>query len=132
MKTYSFPIRVYYEDTDAAGIVYYANYLKFAERARTEILRECGVVQTELMKSHKIGFVVRKVTAEYFKPASLDDLLTIETVVSDITKATLTMKQTIKKASETLVELEVRIAVVNQENGRVARMPEHIFNALTK
>lgn len=128
---HQFPIRVYYEDTDAAGIVYYANYLKFAERARTEILRARGVEQTELMRSHKIGFVVRKVTAEYLKPAMLDDLLTIETVVSDITKATLTMRQTIKKAAEILVEIEVRIAVVNQENGRVARMPEHVFKALT-
>jgi len=127
---HSFPIRVYYEDTDAAGIVYYANYLKFAERARTEIVRAAGITQAELMREQGIGFVVRKCTIEYFKPAMLDDLLTIETQLHDITKATLTMLQTIKKGAEKLVTLEVRLAVISQKTGRVARMPDHVFAAL--
>ena len=71
---HSLPVRVYYEDTDAAGIVYYANYLKFAERARTEILRGLGIDQRPLMHEHGIGFVVRRVGVEYFVPARLDDL----------------------------------------------------------
>jgi len=129
---HTFPVRVYYEDTDAAGIVYYANYLKFAERARTEIVRAAGISQEQMMQEHGIGFVVRSCNATYFKPAKLDDLLTIETHLHDITKASLTMLQTIKNDAEKLVTLEVRIAVVSQENGRVSRMPETIFKALTQ
>jgi len=131
MTTHVFPVRVYYEDTDAAGIVYYANYLKFAERARTEVVRSAGISQDAMLRDHKIGFVVRNVNIEFLKPARLDDLLTIETLVDDITKASITMKQTIKKEQEVLVELTVRIAVVSSENGRVTRLPDEIYKALT-
>lgn len=125
-----FYVRVYYEDTDAGGRVYYANYLKFAERARTEILRSLGIEQMELLRDHGTGFVVRKCSIEYFKPAMLDDLLTIESSVHDITKAVLVMQQTIKKGDETLVTIEVKLAVIRAEDGRVARIPDHVFAAL--
>ncbi len=130
--SFSFNVRVYYEDTDAGGRVYYANYLKFAERARTEILRSLGIEQMELLRDHGTGFVVRKCTAEYFKPAMLDDYLTIESSVHDITKATLMMQQTIKRGSEKLVTIEVKLAVIHAENGRVVRMPAHVFEVLKK
>lgn len=123
-------VRVYYEDTDAGGLVYYANYLKFAERARTEILRGLGIEQAELIKTDDIGFVVRKCIVEYFKPAQLDDLLTIKTHVNDITKATIAMQQAIMRGAEKLVTIEVRLAVIGIKTGRVARMPQHVFAAM--
>ena len=128
--SFSFDVRVYYEDTDAGGRVYYANYLKFAERARTEFLRSLGIEQMELLRDHGTGFVVRKCTAEFFKPAMLDDCLTIATQIHDITKATLAMQQVIKRAGEVLVTIEVKLAVINAESGRVARMPDHVFKVL--
>lgn len=127
--SHQFSVRVYYEDTDAAGIVYYANYLKYAERARTEILRAKNIEQIDLMNEHGMGFVVRSCELEFFKPARLDDLLTIETRPNDITKASLTMMQTIKRNDETLVTCNVKLAVIDK-GGRVARMPEHVFAAL--
>src|ERR1700691_3336819 len=96
---HTFPIRVYYEDTDAASIVYYANYLKFAERARTEALRLSGIDQSDLMREQKIGFVVRKCTCNFLKPAMLDDLLTIETRLDDINKVSMQMRQTIRRGT---------------------------------
>ena len=128
--SFTLDVRVYYEDTDAGGRVYYANYLKYAERARTEILRGLGIEQMELLREHGTGFVVRKCTVEYFKSAMLDDRLTIETHIHDITKATLAMQQVIKKDGEKLVTLDVKLAVIRAEDGRVARMPAHVFKAL--
>src|SRR5579872_1943212 len=97
MTTHSFPVRVYYEDTDAGGIVYYANYLKFAERARTEALRLAGFDQSELKHEQKIAFVVRRCECDFLKPAFLDDLLTIETRLNDISKVSMRMRQTIRR-----------------------------------
>lgn len=127
----TFPIRVYYEDTDFGGRVYYANYLKFAERARTEVLRSCDIEQSALMREHGIGFVVRKCTVDYFKPAAFDDLLTIHTELHDISRASIVMQQTVMRGDEKLVMLLVKLAVINQE-GRVARMPEFVLDALNK
>src|SRR5580698_2435411 len=105
---HSFPVRVYYEDTDAAGVVYYANYLKFAERARTEALRLSGIDQSELMREDKIGFVVRKCVVDYLKPAMLDDLLTIETSLHDISKVSMELRQTVRRGTEILVTMDVK------------------------
>ena len=128
---HSFPIRVYYEDTDAAGIVYYANYLKFAERARTEALRMCGFDQSDLLHEEKIGFVVRRCTMDFLKPASLDDLLTIETRLTDISKVSVTMHQAVLYGSETLVKLDVKLVVVG-ENMKLAKLPEKVQKAMIK
>jgi len=128
---HTFPVRVYYEDTDAAGIVYYANYLKFAERARTEALRLSGFDQSELMQSEHIGFVVRKCVCEFLKPAMLDDLLTIETRLSDISRVSMTMQQTIRRGPEKLVTLDVKLAVVGKSMKPV-RLPENISKAMRK
>lgn len=128
---HSFSVRVYYEDTDAAGIVYYANYLKFAERARTEALRLSGFDQSELMQNEGIGFVVRRCTADFLKPALLDDLLTIETRLTDISRVSVHMLQTIRRGQETLVNLDVKLAVVGK-GIRLAKLPDKVRKAMMK
>jgi acyl-CoA thioester hydrolase len=130
-SAHTFLLRVYYEDTDAAGIVYYANYLKFAERARTEALRMSGFDQSELMRVEKVGFVVRKCTCDFLKPAVLDDLLTIETRLHDINKVSMKMHQAVRRGSETLATLEVKLAVIGS-NGKLARLPEPVRKAMLK
>jgi acyl-CoA thioester hydrolase len=128
---HSFPVRVYYEDTDAGGIVYYANYLKFAERARSEALRMTGFEQSELMEDQGIAFAVRRCVADFLKPARLDDLLTIETELNDINKVSVTMSQTIRRGEETLVKLEVKLAVVGK-GMKLAKLPESVKKAMSK
>jgi len=130
-KTHNFPIRIYYEDTDAAGIVYYANYLKFAERARTELLRSVGLDQSDLLREQKIGFVVRHCEVDFLKPARLDDLLTIETILHDISRVSISMKQNIKLGDEILVRIEVKLAVVG-EGLKPTRLPEFVREAMSR
>lgn len=91
--SFSIPARVYYEDTDAGGVVYYANYLKFFERCRTEWMRSIGHDQSELAREHNIVFVVRKVETDYRKPARLDDLLTIELAVEKLSPVRFVFRQ---------------------------------------
>lgn len=105
--------RIYYEDTDAAGVVYYANYLKYGERARTEALRAMGINQSELFKNENIGFVVRRVEADYLSPARLDDIVTIETTLHAIGAARFTMHQLLKKDDRLLVNMIIEIVSVN-------------------
>jgi acyl-CoA thioester hydrolase len=128
---HTFPVRIYYEDTDAAGIVYYANYLKFAERARTEALRMSGIDQSDLLRDDKIGFVVRRCGCDFLKPAMLDDLLTIETRLIDISKVSVHMQQIIRRGDEKLVALEVKLAVVGQ-GMKLAKLPDSVRKAMTK
>jgi acyl-CoA thioester hydrolase len=131
LHAHTFPVRVYYEDTDVAGIVYYANYLKFAERARTEALRMAGIEQSELMREEGVGFVVRRCNADFLKPAKLDDLLTIETRLHDIGKVSIVMKQVIRRGEEALVELDIKLAVVGRDMSLVS-LPPRIRSALNK
>jgi len=111
--THTAHYRIYYEDTDAGGVVYYANYLKFAERARTEALRAMGIDQSDLFKNENIGFVVRRVEADYHAPARLDDMLTVETMLQKMSAARFTMAQRIKKDDQLLVDMIVHIVSVN-------------------
>lgn len=127
----TFPVRVYYEDTDAAGIVYYANYLKFAERARTEALRLGGIDQSDLLREQKIGFVVRRCEIDYLKPARLDDPLTIDTILHDISGVSITMKQTVRRGDEILVVLDVKLVCVGAEMKPV-KIPELVRDAMIK
>jgi acyl-CoA thioester hydrolase len=129
--THSFPIRIYYEDTDAGGIVYYANYLKFAERARTEALRLSGFDQSELMENQQVGFVVRRCVVDYLRPAMLDDLLTIETQLHDISKVSMELQQTIRRGKEILVTIEVKLAVVGPDK-KLAKLPDTVRKAMLK
>jgi len=122
-------VRVYFEDTDAGGMVYYANYLKFAERARTEMLRSAGISHAEMVADDGLMLVVRRVTAEYRRSAMLDDELEIETRVDDVSGATLTLDQVVRRGGEVLVELSVTIACITRD-GRPTRLPTRIRTAI--
>ncbi len=124
-----FDFRVYYEDTDAGGVVYYANYLKFAERARTEALRSFGIQQSALLKEHGIAFVVRRVEAEFLKPARLDDRLTIATRLEDSRRVSLRMQQHILRGEEVLFVSAVKLGVVGRDFSP-APLPSHVRAAL--
>ena len=102
-NAFTIPVRIYYEDTDAGGVVYYANYLKFLERCRTEWLRSIGHEQGDLLRDAGIAFVVRSVSLEYLKPARLDDLLTVSLEVEKISRSQIFFRQHIRRASS-LVE----------------------------
>jgi acyl-CoA thioester hydrolase len=127
--TYQHQIRVYYEDTDAGGVVYYANYLKFAERARTELLRAHHIEQTALINEHDLAFVVRHAEINIIRPARLDDLLTITTLIRDIKGACITMHQTITRNNETLAEIAVQLATIGK-NFVPKRVPDWVSNTL--
>lgn len=119
---YRHPIRVYYEDTDAAGIVYYANYFKFAERARTEILRQQGIQQEALRAATGSSFVVRRCTADFMRAAKLDDNLVIITRITAISGATVEFEQEVECSGDILVRLTVQIACIGRD-GRAQRLP---------
>lgn len=129
VQFHSHPVRVYYEDTDAAGIVYYANYLKFAERARTELLRSLGLENGTMMSEKGLAFAVRHCAADYIKPARLDDALYVETFVVDLAGASLTMQQDICRDGDVLVSIEVRLACVDLSTGRAMRLPGPVREA---
>lgn len=125
-----FALRVYYEDTDAAGIVYYANYLKFAERARTELLRSLGFEQEALRRTSGLAFVVRRCVIEYRAPARLDDMLDLATRLVRLGGASFDLVQSVRRGEMELARLELRIAVLDG-NGRAARLPGGIVRAFT-
>lgn len=120
--THRLPLRVYYEDTDLAGIVYYANYLKFIERARSEWLRELGVDQAALKRQGRV-FAVRRIEADYLRPALYDDLLTVETALSAPGRARLVLEQRVLRGGETLFSARVTIACLDAA-GRPVRLPD--------
>jgi len=122
-------VRVYYEDTDAAGIVYYANYLKFAERARSEWLRELGGGDAKALRASGLMFVVRRCAIDYRQAARLDDLLEVETRVTGYAGATLELEQTVRRDGADLVAMTVTLACVNSA-GRPARLPPALRAAL--
>ena len=125
-KTFSFPIRIYYEDTDAGGIVYYANYLKYAERARTEFLRHLGINQENLLKEQGIGFVVRDCHISYKSPAKLDDALNITCKVTELKGASLKMEQKLYKGELVLCEIEISLVFLSLPNMRPTKIPPEI------
>lgn len=120
---FAFPVRVYYEDTDAGGIVYYANYLKFAERARTEFLRFLAVHQQQNLQEKQTGFVVRSCHIEYLKSAVLDDALTITCKVVQQSAASAIIAQEIVRGDEILASLEVKVIYMNVATHRPTRIP---------
>ncbi len=130
-----YPLRVYYEDTDAAGIVYYANYLRFAERARTEMMRCLGTEHRSLMQSEGVAFAVRRADTKYFLPARLDDPLTVETTVDAVGGASMQLTQTVlgpdgsASAPVRLVQMGVRLACIDAAL-RPARLPKSVRAAL--
>lgn len=122
MTVHLFPLRVYYEDTDVGRVVYHANYLKFAERARTEMLRTLGIEQERLRTETGVLFVVRRLAAEYFQPARLDDELIVATQVEHLGGASLDLKQEVRRKDSVLVQLDLAIACLGRD-GRPVRLP---------
>jgi acyl-CoA thioester hydrolase len=130
-ETHRFPVRIYYEDTDAAGIVYYANYLRYAERARTEWLRELGHAHRAMTDAEGLAFAVRRCVIDYQKPAKLDDLLSVESVVTHVKAASLDLIQNVLRGADLLARLEIKLACLDNSL-RPARMPETLRNRLTQ
>lgn len=126
----SFDVRVYYEDTDAGGVVFYANYLKFMERARTEWLRELGVSQSLLSQSEKRIFVVVKAEIAYRKPAKLDDLLTIRSCVTRLGKASIHFAQRVFRGTELLAQGTIEVCCVDVDRLRPSPMPAAVRSKL--
>lgn len=127
--THRFTVRVYYEDTDLSGIVYYANYLRFIERARTEWVRTLGIDQTRLRDETGIVFAVRRVEADYLSPARFDDLLTVETAPVAATGASLTLAQDVLRDGMRLFAARVTLVAIGA-TGRPARLPPALRTAL--
>ncbi len=125
------PIRVYYDDTDAGGVVYYANYLRMAERARTEMLRAIGAGHTALAGNDGVMLTVRRCEIDYLRPARLNDALTVHSRITEIGGASLTAEQVVRRDNADLARLTLRIACVTTA-GRAARMPAGLRDALRR
>ena len=126
------PIRVYYEDTDFTGVVYYANYLKFLERGRTDALRCAGVAHAEILQLEPpLGFAVRKIEVEYLKPARIDDALMVQTRFVEARGARLRIAQAITRDGETLVTAQVEAACIDLD-GRPRRLPADLLDAVRR
>ncbi|MBQ8829003.1 MAG: tol-pal system-associated acyl-CoA thioesterase [Burkholderiaceae bacterium] len=128
--TFDWPVRVYYEDTDAAGVVYYANYLRFLERARTEWMRHLGWEQQKMREELGMIFVVASINAQYRKPAKLDDKLIVRCHVKEIRKASLMFIQDVFREDELLLHSEVRCGSLNVETMKPKVMPDLLLNCL--
>jgi len=127
MDEFVFPVRVYYEDTDAGGVVYYANYLKFMERARTEWLRHLGFSHSVMHSHYQIMFVMKELAINYRKPARLDDALTIHSHLQAHNKASLTLQQKVQQDAVVLCEGVAKLACVHTETFRPTMIPTDIL-----
>ena len=122
-KEFKYETKVYYEDTDAGGVVYYANYLKFLERARTEMINSFKLNNKKLLNDYKTLIIVKSINIEYKKPAILEDKLQIYSTIKSITKASFAMCQKIKKNEELVLEADIHLVTVNLE-GKPIKIPE--------
>lgn len=132
LPLFTWPVRVYWEDTDAGGVVYYANYLKFLERARTEWLSELGLEQDRLAREEGVVFVVRRVEADYLKPARFNDRLRVESRLENLNRASLVMSQKILREEEVLLEAVVKVACVAHPDFRPAKIPPIVTQAFSR
>lgn len=128
--THRFPVRVYYEDTDLGQVVYYANYLRFIERARSEWLRAGGIDQLALMQGDGIAFVARRVNADYLSPARYDDLLDVVSDLRGIHGARIALTQRVERAGRVLFSAEVDLVCVAVPSMRPVRVPAAVRAAL--
>jgi len=124
-KKYKHKIKVYYEDTDSGGVVYYANYLKFLERARTEMLNSENLSNTKLLKENKIFIIVKSCNINFIKPAKLEDELEIISYTKTVTKTSFIMHQSILKKNEMISDAEVHLVIVN-EQGKPTKFPNSL------
>ena len=125
-KRFILPVRVYYQDTDAGGVVFHAQYLAFMERARTELLNAAGFDLARFAAERGIPFMVHELAVRYRLPARLNDLLSVSAEVVKMGRASLVFSQCVERGTERLVDAEVTIAMVDRERGRPARMPQEL------
>jgi acyl-CoA thioester hydrolase len=125
-----FPVRVYYEDTDAGGVVYYANYLKYAERARTEMMHLLDTGYRDLIAERRLAFAVRRCEVDFLAPARLDDVLEVRTAVTEASGASVTAEQVIRRGAVELTRLRVKLACIGPA-GRAVRLPPKLRSALS-
>lgn len=132
MEPFVWPVRVYYEDTDSGGVVYYANYLKFLERARTEWLRGRGFEQDQLARDRHLLFAVRRLSVEYRQPARFNDQLEVVSQVATVGGASLTFEQAIRRAGSTaaLCEARVKVACIHALTLQPCRMPQDLLREM--
>jgi acyl-CoA thioester hydrolase len=129
-SAFDWPVRVYYEDTDAGGIVFYANYLKFFERARTEWLRAAGIAQQALLDAEGAGFVVKSAHLDYHAPARLDDELSIRTTVEKLGRASVQFAQQAWRGETLLTSAIVKVGCVDIASMRPRSLPEHVADKM--
>jgi acyl-CoA thioester hydrolase len=126
------PVRVYYQDTDAGGVVFHAQYLAFMERARTELLNEAGIDIARFAERHGLLFMVHELTVKYHQPALLNDMLSVSAEVVKLGRASLVFRQRVERGVELLVEADVTLALVERSRMKPARIPEELEQALMK
>ena len=129
-KVFALPVRVYFQDTDAGGVVYHASYVNFMERARTEWLRTHGYSNAGLMKEFGVVFVVRSLKLDYLKPALLDDLLNVTAQIKEIGRSRLNLLQSVLRGNELLTEAEVHLVCVSLQGFKPVSVPEALRGRL--
>ena len=128
---FKWPVRVYFEDTDAGGVVYYANYLKFFERCRTEWLRALGIDQSTLTREQGVQFVVAAIDAKYLQPARLDDELAIVARVVQLGRCSIVFDQLALRGGELLARAQVKVACVDSQRRMPARLPQNLLSKIS-
>jgi acyl-CoA thioester hydrolase len=126
------PVRVYYQDTDAGGVVFHAQYLAFMERARSELLNEAGIDLARFAERHGALFMVYRIVVNYHLPARLNELLSVSAEVVKMGRASLVFRHLVERDAELLVEGDVTLALVDRERMRPARMPEELKQVLKR
>jgi len=131
MKTFTFKLKVYYEDTDAGGVVYYANYLKFMERARSDVLESLGFTNKLLIEKNGTYIIVKSCNINYIKPATLEDDLEIKSNIKKITKTSFSMSQKVFKGNDQITEADVHLVTIDKK-GKPVKIPERLKEELEK
>lgn len=126
-----YKVKIYYEDTDSGGVVYYANYLKFLERARSEMIYSTGLTNNKLLSDHGVFIIVKSCKIDYKSPAKFEDILTIKSKVKSITKTSFVIEQIIERNSSMITYAELILVIVNK-NGKPTKIPEELENSLKK
>lgn len=126
MSHHEIPIRIYYEDTDAGGVVYHGSYLNFAERGRTEFLRHIGHTNSEIRETHNLIFVVRHMEIDYIKPGFLDDMMALRTSVEEVKNSSFIMRQSLYRDDEMITDMRVTLVTVDVTSLKPVRMPDKI------
>ena len=130
-NSFKYEVKIYYEDTDAGGVVYYANYLKFLERARSEAIYEMGFSNTELKKEFGVLIIVKSCNIDYKKPAIFEDKLSIISTIKEITKTSFIMEQNINRDKELIASADIHLVAVNSD-GKPTKIPEILKNKLNE